>query len=352
MGSAATAYALSYSICQLVHGPLGDRAGAYRVVAWAACLSALATAACALATSFTGLVLLRLGAGAVAGAIGPLTLAWVSTSCSPEERPVALARMSAAAILGTAAGQAGGGVIGGLFGWPAVFVALSALFAGSGVALMLIARQRPQVLFAGLQRDLSSAASPLLLVRRRGVVRVLAIVGVQGFAIALSLTYVGALLHERLRIGPAHAGLIVSFYGLGGIAFVLLAPRLIGLCRASVRAGIGGATLGGSFVALALAHAQWSAVAALLAIGFGFLMLHNVLQVMAAHMAPDALSTSLSLFAAASCLSQAIGAAAGGYLYDRAGSAAVCLLSAALLTTLGVAVAIVIRREPPTAPGA
>lgn len=74
-GGAVAAYSLSYSLVQLVYGPLGDRFGAYRVGTAAACPSALAAAACGLATSLEGLVALRFAAGAVAAAIGPLTLA-------------------------------------------------------------------------------------------------------------------------------------------------------------------------------------------------------------------------------------------------------------------------------------
>lgn len=131
----------------------------------------------------------------------------------------------------------------------------------------------------------------------------------------------------------------MSCYGMGGIAFVLLARRVITLSAAGARAAAGGATLGIGFVALAYSNSQPTAAASLFAIGFGFLMLHNVLQVMASRMAPDALATSLTLFAAASTLSQALGAAAGGYLFDRVGPKVACLLSAAVLTGLGAVIA-------------
>lgn len=341
IGGAVSAYAFSYSACQLVGGPLGDRVGVYRVVAGAACLSAAAAAACAVAPSLAGLVGLRFVAGGVAAAIGPLTLAWLSGATSPEERPVALARMTAAALLGLAAGQAGGGVVGGLLGWRWVFGALAALFAVSGAALVLLARARPELLNHAGSAALADRPRPRIpaLLRRPGVRRVLALVGVQGFAAYLSLTYVGGLLDARLGAGPARAGLIVAAYGVGGIAFALLAPRIIASAREGRRAVAGGMMLGMGFLVLGLSGSAETAAAALFAIGFGFMMLHNVLQVMATHMAPDALATSLSLFAAASSLSQALGAAAGGYLFDRAGPTLACLLSAAALTALGAVIA-------------
>lgn len=338
-GGAVSAYALSYSACQLLYGPLGDRIGAYRVIAGAACLSALAAAACAFAPSLSALIALRFVAGSIAGAIGPLALAWVSRASSAHERPVAFARLTAAAILGTAAGQAGGGVIGGSAGWPFVFVAAAALFAASGLALILLARRSPAVLGHKHAASTQAPSTPLALIRRPAVIRVLAAVGCEGFAVFLSLTYVGGLLRDTLAIGPARAGLLVSLYGIGGIAFVLTAPRLMQRSTAAGRAMAAGALLGVGFGSLAITGSEIAAALALFAIGFGFLMLHNILQVLAAEMATDALGTALSLFAAASCLAQALGAAAGGFLFDRAGPAAACWISAATLIGLGGAIA-------------
>ena len=58
-GAAVTAYAISYSGCQLLYGPAGDRIGPYRIITLAAVLSAVAALGCALAPSFTWLVALR-----------------------------------------------------------------------------------------------------------------------------------------------------------------------------------------------------------------------------------------------------------------------------------------------------
>ena len=44
-----TAFAVAYGLAQLVFGPLGDRFGKYRVIAWACAASALTSLACALA---------------------------------------------------------------------------------------------------------------------------------------------------------------------------------------------------------------------------------------------------------------------------------------------------------------
>ena len=341
-GSAVSAYASSYSAGQLFYGPLADRLGAFRVVTAAACLSALSALACCFAGSFAELVVFRFVSGAIAAAVGPLTLAWISQSTSPQQRSLAFARMTAAAILGGAAGQVGGGVIGGLIGYPFIFAALSVLFAVSGLALTLMARRSPGVLAntGPMPRTEARRLNPVSLLRRAAVMHVLAAVAVEGFAVYLSLTYVGGLLRERHSLGPVRAGLVVAFYGIGGITFALLAPRLLRRSTTRSRAAAAGAILGAGFVALGLSGSQAIAAASLFAIGFGFLMLHNIMQNMAAEMAPDAVGTSISLFAAASSLSQALGAAAGGYLFDRGGPTTACLISAAMLVVLGTVIAV------------
>ena len=340
-GGLVSAYASSYSAGQLFYGPLADRVGAYRVVMWAACLSALAALACALATSLAELLVLRFVAGAVAASVGPLTLAWISQVTAPAERSLAFARMTAAAILGAAAGQVGGGVIGGLVGWPFIFVVISGLFAASGLTLTLTARKNSEVRnTAGPPaRADGQRPHPLSLLRRAAVLRVLAAVAIEGFAVYLSLTYVGALLRDRLAIGSVRAGLVVSLYGLGGLTFALLAPQLLGRSTPRGRAAAAGAILGAGYVGLGVSASGTAAAASLFAIGFGFLMLHNVMQVMAAAMAPDAIGTAISLFAAVSSLSQGLGAAAGGFVFDRGGPTVECLISAATLVILGAVVA-------------
>ena len=344
VGVAVSAYALSYSVFQLLYGSLADRAGAYRVVAWVTCLSAVAAALCALATSLFALIALRFLAGALAAGVGPLTLAWLSRSTAAEDRPLVFARMATAVIVGTAAGQVGGGIVGGMFGWRYVFVALALLFATSGFSLTLAAARDPAILDRVGRVNARGRISTLSVARRPAVLRVLAAVAVQGFALFLSLTYVGALLRERFGLGLVQAGLVLSGYGLGGIAFVICAQRIIGAVQPGRRAAAGGSILFLGFVGLSLAGSTALAGLSLFAVGFGFLMLHNVLQIMASDMATDRLGTSLSLFAAVSCLAQAIGAAVGGKVFDQAGPAILLVISGTLLASLGWVTALQGRR--------
>jgi MFS family permease len=99
LGAAAqtvTSFAIAYSVLQLAYGPIGDRYGKYRVITIATFASALTSLACALAPTFAALVVARMFAGATAGALIPLSIAWIGDVVPYERRQPVLARFLSA----------------------------------------------------------------------------------------------------------------------------------------------------------------------------------------------------------------------------------------------------------------
>src|SRR3954452_11049248 len=88
----ATSFAISYGLCQIFVGALGDRFGKYTVIAAATFLCAVTAASCALATSLAMLGVMRLLSGATAGAIIPLAMAHLGDVVPYEQRQTVLAR--------------------------------------------------------------------------------------------------------------------------------------------------------------------------------------------------------------------------------------------------------------------
>jgi MFS family permease len=105
----ATVFSFAHGALQLVYGPLGDRLGKLRIVAYAAIASALISAATAFADSLTSLATLRLFCGFATAAIVPLSLAFVGDTTSYNDRHAALARYTGTVMLGLIAGQVLGG---------------------------------------------------------------------------------------------------------------------------------------------------------------------------------------------------------------------------------------------------
>ena len=81
-----TIFGLAYGCFQLLFGPLGDRYGKYRVIAWGCLACALSALLCGLMTEFTGLLLARGLAGATAAALIPLSMAWIGDVVRYEDR--------------------------------------------------------------------------------------------------------------------------------------------------------------------------------------------------------------------------------------------------------------------------
>jgi YNFM family putative membrane transporter len=347
-GATVTAYAISYSGCQLLYGPAGDRIGPYRIITLATILSAVAALGCALAPTFTWLVALRFLSGGVAAAIGPLTIAFISHATSSQERPVAVAHITGASIIGGAAGQVGGGLIGQILNWQASFLLIAILFALSGWAMARTGARNPHFRAVGrieASKNVIPGASLGALVRRPAVRLTLIAVGVEGLAMYASFTYVSAMLQERFALGTATIGSLIALFGMGGIVFVLIARHLIRGLAESRRAVLGGTLLGVGFMLLALVHSLFIVGSALFVLGLGFFMLHNVLQVRATHMAPDAPGTAISLFAANFFFAQAVGAMIGGWSFDHLGSSISCGSSAIVLAGLGVAIGWISHRQ-------
>ena len=85
-------FAIAYGLAQLLFGPLGDRFGKYRVIAWATAACAGTALVCALAPGFSALRAARALAGATAAAIIPLAMAWIGDVVAYEQRQPVLAR--------------------------------------------------------------------------------------------------------------------------------------------------------------------------------------------------------------------------------------------------------------------
>ena len=81
-----TAYLLAHGSVQLVMGPIGERLGKYRAVAFAAAAATVMVALCGLAATLPLLVAARLGSGLATGWIVPFALAFIGDVIHYENR--------------------------------------------------------------------------------------------------------------------------------------------------------------------------------------------------------------------------------------------------------------------------
>jgi predicted MFS family arabinose efflux permease len=327
LGTAAqtvTAFAIAYGVLQLAYGPIGDRHGKYRVVTAACAASALTSLACALAPTFAALVIARLLAGATAGALIPLSLAWIGDAVVYERRQPVLARFLLGQMFGLALGQLLGGLGADRFGVAPVFLTLAAWFAA---ATLLLWRFAPRTVAAapGAAPAGSVASRFAAVLRERWARRILACVFLEGVLLFGAVAFIPTHLNHAYGLPLTIAGAIAMLYGVGGMIFAALSALLVRRLGEPGLAAAGGVLVAAALGAIALGHSVPVAAIACLVAGLGFYMLHNTLQVNATQMAPTQRGSSIALFAACLFIGQSSGVALAGYSAERIGTGPVVL---------------------------
>jgi predicted MFS family arabinose efflux permease len=333
-GQTVTAFAIAYGVLQLAYGPIGDRYGKYRVVTWATLGCAITSLLCALAPTFGALVIARMLAGATAGALIPLSMAWIGDTVAYDRRQAVLARFLIGQMFGIALGQLLGGLGADHFGERPVFGALAAWFVAIA-ALMWRFAPPPDP-----RRATGNFVHSFVAVFSVAWARVVLLtVFVEGILVFGALAFVPTHLHRAYGIPLTLAGAIVMLYGVGGLAYAALSPMLVRRLGESGLAATGAVVLAICLASIALTSFPLIAALASFVAGLGFYMLHNTLQVNATQMAPEHRGSSLALFAAILFVGQAAGVTLAGVLAERHGTAPVMIGAGALLVLLGLAFA-------------
>ncbi len=325
-------FATAYGLAQWLFGPLGDRFGKYRVVAWASGACALTSLACALAPAFDALRIARGFAGATAAAVIPLSMAFIGDVIPYERRQPVLARFLTGQIIGLSAGVLLGGFAADHLSWRAPYVVLAAGFAAVCVALFRFQRRLP---VDPIPAD-STKTSPV----RRIVVEfgevlavpwariVLAIVFLEGMTLFGAFAFIASHLHEGFALSLSASGATVMLYGLGGLVFAFTAGRLVSRLGERGLARWGGIVLFTALLAIAWGpHWSWALIGCFAA-GLGFYMLHNTLQVNATQMAPQRRGAAVSAFASSFFIGQSVGVYAAGRLVQVIGTSNVLVAGA------------------------
>lgn len=347
MAPAITLFALAYGAMQLVWGPLGDRLGPLRIIAWGAITASAGSLACALAPSLQALSVARLVTGGCCAAIIPLAIAHVGNTVSDERRQATLARLATGTLTGMIAGQLLGGLSADTLGWRTGFAILALLFLLTGGAVLRMQSRQARLPPTGPLTAASMLRSWRLVLGDGWARTVLAAAALEGALVFGALAFVPSWLHARTGMSLSAAGAVVAALGLGGLAYSMSAGRWIGLLGRRRMLTVGGLLLAVGFCALpAIAAAipvdgpLWiTAFGACALGGFGFYMLHNTMQTLATQLAPAARATAVGLFAVALFAGQSMGVALASALGALVGHERVLvgagLILAALMAALG-----------------
>jgi predicted MFS family arabinose efflux permease len=344
-------FATAYGLAQLVFGPLGDRFGKYRVIAWASTACAATSLLCALAPGFETLLVARALAGMTAAAIIPLSMAWIGDVVAYEQRQPVLARFLIGQIAGLTAGVWLGGFAADHLSWRVPYVLLVAIFAGVGLALFTFNRRLPahaRLTRAGAGSPLRRIGAELAAVLSQPWARViLSLVFLEAFAFYGPFAFIPTHVHRSFGLSLSNSGAIVMLFGLGGFVFAVSSRRLVPRLRELGLARWGGVFMSAALVAIAFGPTWWWALAGCFVAGLGFYMLHNTLQVNATQMVPERRGAAVSAFASCFFLGQSAGVSLGGWLVGRAGTATFLAFGAAgILAVASAFVSLLGRRAP------
>ena len=215
VGAAAmvvTAYVVAHGSVQLLIGPVGDRFGKYLTVMTMCLASSILVMLCGLANSLTELAIARLLAGAGAGWVIPLSMAYVGDVTPYERRQPVLGRYLSGQIFGQLFGQAAGGVLGDLFGWRNVFFILGAMFALATAGLIYELITNPRTRPAGRPEESSRGfvADYAAVLSNRWARIVIIAVFIESSIGWGAFAYVGADLNQRFGLSFTAVGLIVG----------------------------------------------------------------------------------------------------------------------------------------------
>jgi predicted MFS family arabinose efflux permease len=159
----SSAFAFPYALVQPALGTIGDFFGKTRLMNWCVLIVALSALACAVATSFSFLVAMRVAAGIVAGGVFPIGMALIGDLVPINQRQVSIARLLAVGLTGNLLGATLAGVIGDLLGWRGVFGILGLFGRRSWRSSPSAAsrRRRPRLSIAPPSWRTSAASSPI-----------------------------------------------------------------------------------------------------------------------------------------------------------------------------------------------
>jgi predicted MFS family arabinose efflux permease len=338
------AFTLGYAASQIVLGPLGDRHGKLRVLFGALIGYALAMAACAAASSLVMLIGLRAMAGAAAGGLLPVCLAYVGDWVVYERRQVTLSRLTNGYLFGQIVVGPIGGVLGQALGWRAPFICLSA--SGVFAAIWLNFRlyqlpdkrtEMPHGHLHGFRLLISNTGSRWLFFATL----------IEGALFAGSFPFVAPYMHDIFGLSYGMAGLTLSCFGLGALLYGRNAGWLVPHFGESGLVITGGLTLVAGF-SLAAVSFMWPLVGvAELLLGLGYFCLHGVLQTRATELLPGARATAVSGFVLALFLGQSLGAVGMGAAVASLGYRRAFLGDAAAIGVLTLLLAGLVRRYKP-----
>ena len=331
----SSVYALPYALVQPALGVTGDFFGKTRVMNTCLLVVALSALVCAVATSFSLLIAMRVAAGLVAGGVFPVAMALVGDLVPVNQRQVAIGRLLAIALTGNVIGSSVAGVIGDLLGWRGVFailglfgliVTIAAFLALRGVVTTPSPRFNRAAVVANFRSIFADPRAKVCFIS----------VFFEAIFIHGLFPYVALLLLAVGETRASIAGLLIAAFAVGGVFYSLSVPVLVARVREHYLMVAGGALAATGLMLIALSVPWYWQIAVYGLFGFGFYLLHGTIQVHVTDLSQTARGAAASLHSSSFYLGQAVGPVVYGYGFAHGGLEPSIFVGAAVVFTVGV----------------
>ncbi|MFM9969722.1 MAG: MFS transporter [Burkholderiales bacterium] len=306
-----TVFALAYAVGQCIFGPLGDRFGKLLVSTITLALSSLVLLGCATATGLVPLALWRATAGVVTSASFVLGMAFIGDTVPMAQRQTAVAHYVIGNVLGHAFGPLVAGLVADAFGWRATFALHGLTYGLMALAYIALTRKlwRSERRTPGSINPIKRYAEVWKIYEARKVSLTAA---VEAFFFFGAFAFVGPLLKERFDLPLTLIGLSLAGFGLGGLMFNMSIRFFVRWNNPGAQTFAGGLLCGAMYIAIALLPVWQMSALCMLGVGFGFYMMHNILQIRGTEAAPQSRGVGLALFGISWTSGQGLGVFAMG----------------------------------------
>jgi predicted MFS family arabinose efflux permease len=342
----STASTLPYALVQPLVGALADMFNKAWLMLLSLFILAAATLVCGFANNFETLIVARMVAGLAAGGVIPISFALVGDKIPIAERQVAMGRLLFAIMTGNLLGAALAGVVADAVGWRGVFFVTGAF----GMLVLLVALPGFRGFREAARRfDLSTLVPNYLSIFRNPLAKIcFGAVFLEAVFMYGCFPYIATMLHEVGETRASIAGLVIAGFGIGGALYGVTVSRVLAMLGEQRMMRIGGTTMGFCLLVIAGTFAWPVEFANFALLGFGFYMLHAVIQIYASELSPVARGSAMALHSFFFFLGQAAGPIVyGAGLSSRVGIRPVLIFGAAVLFGVGLICAHWLRRPDP-----
>ena len=301
--TAITAWAIAYSVFQLVWGPLQTRIGRVRVMTLAFAIGSAANILAAFAPEIVTFIILRTISGGAYAGVFAAVLVYFGDTLPLARRHGAMSNLASATALGLAIGNLGAGAIASWTSWRWIF----GVFGAVAVLVTIAIARLPEPEHGHVERVIPQLRS----VGRNGWAWLIYVMTVLEGALLIGIYNFLPVALQQHGSSVFVSGLVTAMYGIAVVVFSQLLKLFVHRVPAWSLFALAGALATAAFAVLVTAVDPLTVVVGAGLMGMAWAFGHTTLQTWITDVVVDARALGMTFFSISLMLGGAIGAAFG-----------------------------------------